>query len=95
MPRVYSGLLIIFGASLAIKGFMEKNASEGKSQNNFLYVLIAMLIVTVYIVLVQFIGFYIATLVFCVGFLVFLKIHQKLILFAVPVGAILFVYIFF
>lgn len=94
MPRLYSILLIFLGSILIIKALREK-AENKETESNMKYALISMLIVVVYVLIIPLLGFYISTFIFSLTFLFFSQVRNKIILVSIPVGAILFIFIFF
>ncbi|MFD1206217.1 MULTISPECIES: tripartite tricarboxylate transporter TctB family protein [Sporosarcina] len=94
LPRIYCGLLIIFGLILFIQGILDKEKSE-KQWMTIGYALISMVIVLAYILAMPFIGFYISTALVIFGLLFFSKVRRVATLISVPLGAVLFVYIVF
>lgn len=94
LPRIYCGLLVVFGLILFIQGILDKN-KEVKKEKTFLFALLSMGIVCLYIVVMPYVGFYISTALTLVALLLFSKIRSILTLVSVPVGALLFVYVVF
>lgn len=94
MPRVYCTLLIILGGILIIQGLRDKSEKNQK-ENTMGYAVMTMLIVLVYLVIIPLLGFYISTVLVVFGLLVFSKVRNKIILFTIPIGTILFIFIFF
>ncbi|WOV88094.1 tripartite tricarboxylate transporter TctB family protein [Sporosarcina oncorhynchi] len=94
MPRIYCGLLIVFGLILFIQGLLDKNKVE-RIDRTIGYALISMAIVLAYVLTMPYIGFYISTALTIFGLLLFSKVRKVSTLVSVPLGAILFVYIVF
>jgi cell division protein FtsW (lipid II flippase) len=94
LPRIYCGLLIIFGLILFIQGLLDKN-KEAEKVKTFGYALMSMVIVFLYILVLPYIGFYISTVFAMLGLLLFSKVRRVLLLVSVPIGAVLFVYLVF
>ena len=94
LPRIYCGLLIIFGLILFIQGLLDKN-KEAEKVKTFGYALMSMAIVFLYILVLPYVGFYISTVLAMLGLLIFSKVRRVLLLVSVPIGAVLFVYLVF
>ncbi|MFG6147516.1 tripartite tricarboxylate transporter TctB family protein [Halobacillus sp. B23F22_1] len=94
IPRVYCLLMFIFSAFL-MAGSFKGEEKEGESKPSFLYSIIAIGLTSIYIISIPFIGFYVATLLFIVGLLFYAKVRSWIILSSVPIGTLLFIYVFF
>lgn len=94
MPRVYCILLILLGGILIVQGFLDKSENSG-SENTMKYAMLSMVFILVYIILVPILGFYISTLLLVLGMLLFSKVRSKVILVTIPIGTILFIFVFF
>ena len=97
MPKVYAGFLFLFSLILLIQGIKEnikKDESEPMYQNIALVVGI-MLLTIVYVLLIPYLGFYLVSVAFMILFLKLTKTTSLKIIFLVPVGANLFIFIFF
>ncbi len=92
MPRLYSGVLIVLALILFFNSYRTKEKVE---KGNVKMALITMALVLTIVVLIPIIGFYIIT---PIVIFVFLKICQqtnKKILFGLPIGVVLFIFVFF
>lgn len=94
MPRVYCGLLIIFGLIVFIRGILDKRKEE-EQEKTFRYAIASMGIVLLYIIVMPFIGFNISTFFLVLFLLLFSKVRSKLILISIPIGTVLFIFIVF
>lgn len=98
LPRLYSVLLIIFGVILITKKII-KSDTDRKNQSGefkgFIYGLSSMVIVFVYILILPYIGFYVATILIMLILLYFLKVRKVYILLSVSIGVALFVFVLF
>lgn len=94
LPRIYCGLLVLFGVILFIQGMRDKKEQEEK-EKTLGYALASMGIVLVYIIVMPIIGFYIATVLMILGLLMFSKVRSKVILVTIPLGTVLFIFIVF
>ncbi|NEU30191.1 tripartite tricarboxylate transporter TctB family protein [bacterium LRH843] len=92
IPRIYSGILIFLGILLVIQSLREKNELE---RVNMMTISLVIGLVFVYVFFIQFIGFYIATFLFLVTFLWFMKVRKMAVLLGVPISVMLVVFIFF
>lgn len=94
LPRIYCGLLVLFGVILFIQGIRDK--SEKKEKEKTLgYALASMGIVLAYIIIMPIIGFYIATVLLVLALLLFSRVRSKIVLISVPIGTVLFIFIIF
>lgn len=94
MPRIYCGLLILFGLIVFIQGILDKSKKEEK-EKTFRYAIASMGIVLLYIIVMPIIGFNISTLFLVFFLLLFSKVRSKIILISVPIGTVLFIFIVF
>src|SRR5699024_11485902 len=94
MPRVYCILLIFLGFILLIQGYRDKSENDDK-KGTIIHSLGAMITVVLYIIAIPYIGFYLGTFLMVLGMLIFTKIVNKFVLFLVPLGAAVFVYVAF
>jgi len=94
MPRIYCGLLILFGLIIFIQGILDKSKKEEK-ENTFRYAFASMGIVLLYIIVMPFIGFNISTFFLVLILLLFSKVRSKVILISIPIGTVLFIFIIF
>lgn len=97
LPKLYSILLIIFGVILITKKLVKSNTNPENQEGEFkgFYGLSSMVIVLIYVLLLPYIGFYIATILVMLTLLYFLKVRKILVLLSVSVGVTLFVFILF
>ena len=94
MPRFYCILLIVLGGILLIQSFRDKEEAN-EEESTMKYSIGAMGFVILYVIIIPFIGFYLSTIFMVLGLLLFSKVKNKIILFAIPVGTSLFIYVFF
>ncbi|QNK87449.1 tripartite tricarboxylate transporter TctB family protein [Sporosarcina sp. resist] len=94
MPRIYCGLLILFGLILFIQGVLDKSGKVEK-EHTTRYAIASMGIILLYIIVMPIIGFYISTLLLVFSLLLFSKVRSKIILISVPIGTVLFIFIVF
>ncbi|WP_246603009.1 tripartite tricarboxylate transporter TctB family protein [Sporosarcina aquimarina] len=94
LPRIYCGLLILFGIILLIQGIRDHSKNEESSQT-VRYALISMVIVLAYILVIPYIGFYVSTALTIFSLLFFSKVRKAVTLVSVPLGAVLFVFLVF
>ncbi|GKV64833.1 MULTISPECIES: tripartite tricarboxylate transporter TctB family protein [unclassified Sporosarcina] len=95
LPRIYCGLLILFGVILLIQGLRDRTKETAKGFQTVKYALITMVIVLMYILIIPYIGFYIATVFTIFGLLFFSKVRKTITLVSVPIGAVLFIFLVF
>ena len=94
MPRIYCGLLILFGLIVFIRGILDKNKKE-EQEKTFRYAIASMGIVLLYIIAMPIVGFNISTLFLVFSLLLFSKVRSKITLISIPIGTVLFIYIVF
>lgn len=94
LPRIYSGLLILFGVILLIQGLRDRTETA-KGVQTVKFALITMVIVLAYILIIPYIGFYIATVLTIFGLLFFSRVRKAITLICVPIGAVLFIFLVF
>jgi hypothetical protein len=92
IPRVYTTMLVILGIMLFFQSLKSK-AEDIPS--DFKMVAISIGLTAGYILLTPVLGFYIATLVSVLAFLLFSRVRKPILLIVTPVGISLFVYVCF
>ncbi|UOQ44284.1 tripartite tricarboxylate transporter TctB family protein [Halobacillus salinarum] len=92
MPRIYSIILMALGTILLVKSLFFKNENpKPKVKIIFLYVGLFL----VYVISLPYIGFYVSTVAFLIFILWIGKVNRKVYFISVPLGAVLFIYVFF
>lgn len=92
VPRIYAILLITFSLILLIRSFFTKDEFQG---GKIKHILLAMGIFVVYIITVPIVGFYLSSLFFIFILLLIRRVKNIYILAGVPIGSIVFIYLFF
>ncbi len=92
VPRIYAALLIVFSLILLIKSFFTKETFSG---GKIKHILIAMGIFTIYVLIVPTLGFYLSSFIFVFILLLLRGVKKIYILAGVPLGSVLFIYVFF
>lgn len=92
MPRVYVGLLIFLSLLMIIKSIKDKN-KEKSSYSKSTFIVMALL--SIYILVMPYLGFYISTPIFIFILLRYLKIENRIIYLGIPIGMTAFIYVFF
>lgn len=92
VPRIYAILLMTFSLILLIRSFLTKEKFKG---GNIKKILITMGITFIYILSIPFLGFHLSSLIFILIILLLRRIKNIFILAGVPIGSVLFIYVFF
>lgn len=98
MPRMYALLLIFLSIVLIVQYFREKGSEEYREEAEegySKYAFITMLMLLVYIIAINMIGFYFSTLIFTFVVLLFTQNKSKKVLFIIPPSITIAIYIFF
>ena len=99
-PRFFLGTNCLLSALLVINTVRHNLKGDGDTQNalnwkEFSVIIEAYLIIMVYVVCIDFIGFFVSTSVFLIGFMLFLNVRKPLTLICVTAGMDLFLYLLF
>ncbi|MCM3088618.1 tripartite tricarboxylate transporter TctB family protein [Bhargavaea ginsengi] len=102
-PYYIFGLLGVFGLIIAFMGFKKSDLSkvkEGpvKDEINFSMIklpLAGFLIIVLYTLMIQFLGFFVATSIFITLFLLFYKVKKPILMIALVIGVNVFIYLLF
>lgn len=98
MPRIYSFFLALLAIILLIQGIRENIKKEKDSvttYENIGLVLIIMLLTTVYVFLIPYLGFYLVSLVFIILFLLISRVKKISSIILVSIFTNVFIYVFF
>lgn len=93
LPQVYTILLIAFGLVITVNAFNKRNDERG--ENNYRGPVLAMITMIIYIFLIPVIGYYLATFLMILSFLLLVKFKHKILLILVPIIGILLIYLIF
>ncbi|MCG7331896.1 tripartite tricarboxylate transporter TctB family protein [Salinicoccus roseus] len=93
LPQVYTILLIAFGLVITVNAFNKRNDERG--ENNYRGPVLAMITMIIYIFLIPVTGYYLATFLMILSFLLLVKFKHKILLIIVPIIGILLIYLIF
>lgn len=92
IPRIFSTLLMILGIILFIKSFTTK---EEAPTTKVKMIALTIGILFVYMLLINFLGFYSSTILFVLVLLLITNIRKIALLITVPISIALFIFVFF
>lgn len=92
IPRFYIYGLICLSIILILQSLKIKNE---KVSGNTKMVLLSMILIVVYVFIIAKLGFYVSTLLFLTLILWITKVRRLLTLVTVPIGTLLFLFLFF
>ncbi|MBT2689845.1 tripartite tricarboxylate transporter TctB family protein [Bacillus sp. ISL-47] len=95
MPNLYAGVLVILALLLIINSAKKSDDTENGSKSSIKLVFVTMLLIIVLTFLIPILGFYIITPIAVFCFLKIFKEKKLSILFGLPIGIVLFVFILF
>jgi putative tricarboxylic transport membrane protein len=93
LPRIYAGCLVLLSLLLLIKSLKSKEQSQKFTSTRL--ALLTMLLFTILILLIPFLGFYLITPIVIFFFLKIFNEKNLFVLLGVPIGVVLFVFFIF
>ncbi|AKG75008.1 tripartite tricarboxylate transporter TctB family protein [Salinicoccus halodurans] len=93
MPKVYTTLIILFGISIIINSFKDK--INHQTLKEYKGPILTMLLVTIYVIVIPILGYYLSTIIMIFAFLFIVKFENRVLLVLTPFIASALIYAVF